>query len=140
MMLALSTRQPSAWAVFHAEKGIENRRWPWPHELPLPCRILIHASSALNEYDFGSAGIFGITGQWPPRAEALPLGAIVGAVTVSDCVVDHDSPWFAGPFGFVLETPALLPRPVPCRGQRGIWEIPADVEREVRELARGLRQ
>jgi hypothetical protein len=52
---------------------------------------------------------------------------------------DPDSPWFAGPFGYLLENPKQLPRPILCRGQRGLFEVPEQVEREVRAAAKELR-
>jgi hypothetical protein len=48
--------------------------------------------------------LFGVT-----VPEGLPLGGIVGAATLSDCVTCHPSDWFDGPFGFVMAKPRHLP-------------------------------
>jgi hypothetical protein len=32
------------------------------------------------------------------------------------------SPWFFGPFGYVVENGVLYERPIPCRGKLGFFE------------------
>ena len=46
----------------------------------------------------------------------------VGAVTLVDCVAEHASPWFVGPYGFVLDKPEALPF-VPLTGQLGFFAV-----------------
>lgn len=38
------------------------------------------------------------------------------------------SPWFFGPFGWILEEIRPLAEPVPCKGALGLWTVPAHVE------------
>ncbi len=41
--------------------------------------------------------------------QELRFGGIVGIVELVDCVSEHPSPWFEGPFGLVLRSPRPLP-------------------------------
>ena len=34
---------------------------------------------------------------------------IVGEVEITDCVTEHLSPWFTGPYGFLLRNARVLP-------------------------------
>jgi len=117
-VFALSIRQPFAWLIANGHKAVENRTWRTNYRGP----IAIHASAKpcpdLGYVCEEIAREFGIT--FPPEVE---LGGIVGVATLADCVTDSRSPWFSGPFGFVL-TDA---RPVPfveMPGALGIWRIP----------------
>lgn len=56
-----------------------------------------------------------------PLPPALETGGIVGAVTITDCITDSDSPWFDGPFGFVLTNAKTLTFK-PLRGRLGLFE------------------
>ena len=53
------------------------------------------------------------------RGIALPeqpnLGALVGEVDIIDCVSQRDSPWFIGPYGFLLANPLAYSQPIPYR-------------------------
>lgn len=140
-MLALSVTAPWAWAMFHLgqfNKDIENRSWAWWPKIPLPKRILIHASKnpRADDYQLAGACIYGICRVDLPPIHDLPHGGIVGAVTVTQCVTDHPSLWFGGPFGFVLTQHVALPRVVKCKGRQGLWPIGDDLEVQVRSTAR----
>lgn len=50
-----------------------------------------------------------------PPAGGMLRGGIVGSVEIVDCVRWCDSPWFGGPWGFVLRDPRPLPF-YSCRG------------------------
>ena len=58
-----------------------------------------------------------------PEIHEFERGGIVGAVTLVDCVAEHASPWFVGPYGFVLDKPEALPF-VPFTGQLGFFAVP----------------
>jgi hypothetical protein len=116
MTLALSVRQPFAWAIFHAGMDIENRDWPTLHR----GRLLIHASAVVRQEDYNSfqracqdqdhwlcQAV--MLGGGLPKKEDLPKGGLVGEVEVADCVTEHASPWFTGPYGFVLRDARVLP-------------------------------
>jgi len=101
---ALSIKQPYPHHIFHDGKDVENRDWPtrgrgW---------ILIHAGKKKDE---------------DPELIAehnMPLGGIVGAARITDCVTEMDSQWFFGKFGFVLRDAFPLPL-IPCKGQLGFY-------------------
>lgn len=137
-MKALTLREPWAWATMVAGKDMENRVWP----AKVRGTIAIHASGdALPAvYTAASAFIAGAVRkqgtrlfQMPPL-DKLPRNAIVGVVDIVDVVTSSDSPWFEGPFAFVLATPRPLPEPIPCDGKRRFFTLPKSVERKVRHL------
>lgn len=138
MMLALTIRQPWAWAIFNAHKDVENREWPWPRKRRLPHRILVHTSKTMTglEYDSGAQCIFQVSSIEVPAKDELPLGGIVGAVTVTGCVTHSESMWFGGAFGWTLEHPVALPRVIPCLGERGLWTVSGDIEADIRAAAK----
>ena len=117
-MRALSIRQPWAWLVVHGYKDIENRTW----SAGFRGRIYVHAGRRMVADDY--------PGQRQYIAEAgivipaeLPRGAIVGEVTISGCLSASESPWFCGPYGFILEDPVAYETPVPYRGQLGFFPV-----------------
>ena len=123
-MLALSIRQPWAYMILNCGKDIENRTW----STRVRGRVLIHAAKGMtmDEYYESCLFAFGID---PSIQERIPFlgeferGGIVGSVEIVDCVTRSDSPWFEGPFGFVLRDPIALPFR-PCRGALGFFEVP----------------
>jgi hypothetical protein len=115
-MKTLSVRQPYAWLIVAGFKAIENRTWSTTYRGPLQ----IHASQTLEADQIDKIEArFGIV---IDRA-ALHRGGIVGRVTLVDIVTRSTSPWFTGPFGWVLERPRLL-RFKPCRGELGLFDTP----------------
>lgn len=126
--LALSVRQPWAWAIIHAGKNIENRSWQAVnHGLRQRGRIAIHASKGMtrDEYEDARDHINGL-GHKCPEAHALKRGGIIGSVDVVDVVSESSSPWFFGPRGLVLQAPEPCEF-VPSMGQLGYFEwFPAD--------------
>jgi len=116
--LALSIRQPWAWAIIHAGKNIENRTWHTLYRGP----VLVHASRGRSSPDEWTAAFalvrkFGCFTKTPPD---FPQGGIIGQVEIVDCVTHSLSPWFGGPYGFVLRNPKPLPFR-PCRGALGFF-------------------
>lgn len=120
--LALSVRQPWAWAIIHGGKVIENRTVGSIRAGKMDLRrIAIHAASGMRkaEYDWAVWRMDQDRVQVPHPA-VLPRGAIIGAVDVVDIVTESDSPWFGGPCGLVLENPAACD-PIPCTGALGYF-------------------
>ncbi|WP_262031807.1 ASCH domain-containing protein [Microvirga sp. Mcv34] len=116
MTVALSVRQPFAWAIFHAGMDVDNRDWP----TQLRGRVLIHATATVRQEDYNAfqracrnpehwlcQAILQSGGL--PRKEDLLRGGILGEVEIADCVTEHPSPWFTGPYGFVLRNPQIMP-------------------------------
>lgn len=118
---ALSIRQPWAWLILHSGKDIENRTWRTKYRGP----FLIHASKCMTKADYHNCQEFcrSLFGRdvLPPHWE-MPQGGIVGEVTLVDCVESSPSPWFCGPYGFVLSDPKSLPFDA-CRGTLGFFML-----------------
>lgn len=121
--LALSVRQPWAWAIVARYKTIENRSAGSIAVGGMTTgRIAIHAAAGLKRDEFQ-------WGHWRlhrhgvrcPHPTDLPRGAIIGAVDVVDIVSDSDSEWFGGAMGLVLEN-AETCAAIPCQGALGYFE------------------
>lgn len=103
--IALSVRQPWAWAIVHAGKDIENRSSAAVAKGGMIAgrRIAIHASKGMTRAEYESAREFmreiGVT--CPPPAVLL-RGGIIGSVLVTDIVRASASAWWMGPRGLVL--------------------------------------
>ena len=127
MTLALSIRQPWASLILLAGKDIENRTW----EARVRGPILIHAAKGMTKREYldamdfadanGTCKIGHLLDAFEP--ENLPRGGIIGSANLVGCVQRSDSPWFQGPYGFVLREPKPLPF-VPLRGQLGFFDVP----------------
>src|SRR4051794_40815165 len=131
-MKALSIHQPWAWAILHAGKAVENRSWPTRHRGPL----LVHASRSRASYERETLAdwpaLYGVT---LPSVESLAFGALVGTMTVTDCVradpqrpafvpgVGPD-PWAEGPWLWLLAEPVAFAAPVAYRGAQQLFEVP----------------
>ena len=130
---ALTIRQPWAWAVVHAGKDVENRRWQTSYRGPL----LIHA--AKGDDPGGAARILwtmadpGAFGQ--PRAAFQARGAIIGMAYLADILTDSPSRW-AQPhrFHWILEFPEPVDPPVSCSGMPGLWTPPPAATEAVAHL------
>ncbi|MEL6735301.1 MAG: hypothetical protein AAFO98_05405 [Pseudomonadota bacterium] len=128
--LALSVRQPWAWAIIHGGKVIENRTLGAIRSGNMDCRtICIHAATGMREKEYRWA-------VWKlqqidvtlPRPDELIRGGIIGTVDVVDIVIKETCPkshtsWFGGPYGLVLENPQSV-QPIPAIGALGYfkWE------------------
>lgn len=132
----LSIRQPWAWLIVNGHKNIENRSWLTHYRGP----VLIHAGIRTENYlEVRDHVRFlipidiheGVLSQMPERRE-LHTGGIVGIATITDCVMESDSPWFGGRYGYVLQDARPLPF-VPMKGQLGIFNPPPGVLAEIRK-------
>lgn len=116
-MKALSIRQPWAWLILNAGKDIENRNW----QTKLRGRVLIHASKGMTRAEYENAECVANSVLIPPF-EILERGGIVGSVEIVDCVTDSESPWFFGPYGFVLRDPQIIPF-MAYKGQLSFFDV-----------------
>lgn len=118
--LALSVQQPWAYLIVHGFKPVENRTWG----TRLRGRIGIHAGKKFDADGYAWVQLhlpaLGMTPADLPPPAAFERGGIVGAATLAGCVTESDSPWFFGPFGFVLEDPEPLAL-IECPGRLGFF-------------------
>ena len=134
-LLALSVRQPWAHAIVHLGKDLENRSRSLGHR----GLLLIHASAVVTRQEYDAARLFmldqGLPAHQLPTLSALKVGGIVGAVEVTDCVAESDSPWWMGPRALVLRSARPLPF-MPCKGTVAplFWRPPADIVERARSL------
>ena len=120
--IALSVRQPWAWAIIHAGKDIENRSAAAIRH-GMTCRpIAIHAAKGITQREYADASDFmAEIGIACPRPDLLTRGAVIGLATVTDIVADSPSPWWMGPRGLVL-TDARPVAPIPATGALGYFQ------------------
>ena len=127
-MLALSIRQPWAYLIVHAGKDVENRSWP----TQVRGDVLIHAAQQMTWRDYDEGRLF--CDSLPPLT--LPAdfsfppfvflmgrcGGIVGEMHLVDCVKVSISPWFCGPYGFVIDS--AMSRPFePLKGSLKFFKV-----------------
>lgn len=122
-MIALSIRQPWAWLILNGAKDIENRDW----KTNFRGRVLLHVGKVMtrSEYEDGlnHFRFYGDPHIDLPPMDQLVRGGFVGAVDIVDCVEHSESPWFFGPFGFVLRNPTPMPF-MPWKGKLGFFNVP----------------
>lgn len=120
---ALSIRQPWAWLILNGGQNVENRSWATSHR----GRFLIHAASIMTHDGYSSAAQFARSqGIEVPPFEELARGGIIGSVELVDCVSCHESPWYRGEIGYVLQNPELLPF-TPLQGAQRFFDVPAEL-------------
>lgn len=113
---ALSIRQPWAWLIANGIKRIENRKWSTSFRGP----FFVHAGKGFDHqaYEWITKTMsFEI-----PEPKSYALGGIVGKAEIIDCVKQHPSKWFFGPYGFVLTDASPLPF-IPLKGQLGFFMV-----------------
>jgi len=128
--MALSIRQPWAWAIINAGKDIENRDWATRFRGP----VCIHAAKGMTRNEYSDANYFiqkaigavdqGWLDKWhgvTASPQRLTFGGIIGRADIVGCVDASESPWFMGTYGFVLTNV----RPVdfiPVKGALGFFD------------------
>ena len=128
-MKAISIQQPWAWAIMHAGKDIENRAWSTTYR----GEVAIHATRLQESWRLPR-------GVQEPLPGELVQGALLGVVDLVDVVTRSSSAWFTGPVGFLLSNPRPLPRPIPCKGNLRIWQLPTHLATAMRtKMAGALR-
>jgi hypothetical protein len=128
-MKALTLFRPWDILIGRGIKKIENRPWAPGRRLAAGERFAIHAGKHFDENCIAMAQHLGVpvslfTGK-------VAESAITAVVTYAGVVTESEDEWFFGPFGWILESPITLDRPVPCRGALGLWTVPPLLEMEV---------
>ena len=111
-MKALSIQQPWAWLIVNGLKEIENRIWYTKYR----GKFYIHASKT-----FDIEGYELLKNKSLPTKNQFKLGGIIGIAEIIDCVIESDSPWFSGPYGFVIRNAQSIEFK-PCRGRLKFFE------------------
>lgn len=152
-MPALSIPQPLAWATIFAGRRIDNRPWGLTYRGP----VLPHAAPSWDDgaafYAQRRAQMLGIE---PPHWTTMPLGAIIGRATITDCFgIDEartsralafdQRAWATGPFCVALDDVEAC-EPVSYPGGSGFFEVPDHLAAALRfyeptmpEMARMVR-
>jgi hypothetical protein len=158
-MKAISLTQPWASLIAIGAKTIETRSWPTRYRGP----IAIHAARSFPAWardgcwdepfrsvltnaglvDFG--GDATLSHHAVGRFSRLPLGAVVSvavlvgvrpAEEVRDAIPPREQrfgDYSDDRFAWELRDVLALPAPVSCRGALGIWELPPEASRAVRD-------
>lgn len=157
---ALSVRQPWAWAIVTQGKDVENRSRATAYRgmIAIHASLTIDEGHLPTRTPEGRAAAqaldaMGGRGNWwnpahhvPSRMHESPpaglaVGAIVGVATLIGCHNEATesprnscSPWGQpDQYHWWLANAQPLAEPVPCRGALGLWRLPEDVEKAVRE-------
>ncbi len=136
MLKALSVKQPWAFLLALGIKDVENRVWPTAFR----GELLIHASKSIDPH----AEVALCLNEHPVTGapDCLPkdiynafrngsrggtaYGGIIAIVEIVDCVTASSSPWFTGPYGFVVRNARVLPF-TPLRGQQRFFNVAVPV-------------
>ena len=142
-MKVLSMTQPWASIVIMGLKFYETRgRYTSYRGL-----LLIHATKTPDNYFLTSTTgrKYALNDIWP-NGEGLPLGSIIGATTLVDCVPTYPLPpdlsetdydfgnWDLGRKAWQLTNIIEFKEPIPCRGSLILWTPPADVTTRILEV------
>ena len=147
-MKAITLRHPWAFAVQRLGKTVENRTWEPPRHL-IGQYIAIHGGAvpkgearveceAEAEYILteiltmeGMALLSEARQNWLyHQAHTISvkdwiIPGIVAVAKLEVAVTKSDSPWFFGPYGWVLSDVTPLETPIPHRGAQGFWPVSA---------------
>jgi len=151
MIRGLSLWQPWASLIAIGAKLYETRSWSTPYR----GELAIHATKVFPAEArelCGQAPFFGALQAAKERPfDPLPRGAIVAVAEIIACYPTEGialTQWWdaktahreiafgdysEGRWAWVLKNIRRLSRSVPCRGAQGLWIVPADVERQIRE-------
>ena len=115
----MSIRQPWAYLITQGSKDIhENRSRRTRYRGP----FLVHASLKVDKKGC-------LAHRLDPSK--LQTGGVVGIAEIVDCVQEHPSKWFVGPYGFVLKNRRPLPF-VKWRGALGLLDAPTQLLRRIK--------
>jgi hypothetical protein len=109
-MKVLTVRQPWASLIVEGFKDVENRSWATTFR----GKLGIHAAARYNHAAVDKCADL--------LDDPPPLGALIGSVTLVDCVQGFSSEW-AEPemWHWVLTEPKKLVRPRWMPGRLGLW-------------------
>lgn len=141
---SLSIKQPWLWLIMHG-KTVENRVWRTTYRGPLvlhssakaewtevlEAELLIRARNLpikLARTTLSKCAGGNRVTEWPAE---WPLGKLCCLCYLVDCVHEHPSPYFVGPYGLALKNIIPLPEPIPMRGHLRIRPLDAMFQRMI---------
>jgi len=119
-MKTLTIKNPWSYLIFHG-KDVENRTWRTNYRGD----ILIHSAKKWSyDYQYLLDHIPYASEYVNNNHKELLCGAIIGKVTIIDCINDSNSVWAQKDYWhWILKNPILFDKPIPnIRGQLGLWE------------------
>lgn len=120
----LTICQPWAALVMSGAKRVENRSWPTTYR----GLLWIHAGAS-RKWLGELRGRRLPDGSPVPAVRLLTFGAVLGHVTLVDCVpirkLEGRDPWAFGPWCWLLADPVPLVQPYACKGALSLWTPPA---------------
>ena len=132
-MKALSIRQPWAYFILTGQKPIENRTWSTNYRGPLVIHAGLRPAKNYNEVlaptarALNSPALFleAAAGASPEctLTTACRRGYLLGIVDLVAVCEESTSPWFQGPYGWVVVNPRLI-EPIPYKGRLGLFDVP----------------
>jgi hypothetical protein len=117
---AVTVHRPWGHAIAHLGKPVENRNYRC--HLPIGTLIAIHNGA---EWDYPALAMVKEIAQQPDLKLTYntdPAMFVIAIARFGGNVTEHESPWFFGPYGWLLEDVTLI-EPVFCRGQQRIWHL-----------------
>lgn len=125
-MRAVTLQQPMAHAVLHLGKNVENRSQWTPWRRISGETVAVHGGAAWSRVYADE--VQGVCGQ-RLEADMVVAGALLGVVDVTGMHWEQGgccAPWGRrNSLHVLLANARPLPQPIPCRGQLGIWHVPA---------------
>lgn len=134
-----------------AEKQIETRSWPTKYR----GWMAIHAAKDESVYwdALQDSSLKQAVNRYLPQSVPPEFGAIIGLVNLIDvwsvsCTyllpyLKVGYKWHrrnlsfgdysAGRFGWIFNRHIQLTEPIPCKGAQGLWNLPPDVEQQLKE-------
>lgn len=140
---AISIQNPWSYLIARGMKDVENRSRKTSFRGP----VAIHAGRIFdrdarqdlidNRHPVTGEDHFFINGlpkDFMDMASGHFNGGIIGVAEVVDCVTEHPSPWFQGPYGYVISNAREVPF-IPSPGELGFFDWRAAIERHERRMA-----
>jgi len=125
-MKALSVKNPWAWLIVKGYKDVENRT----RRTSYRGRILIHISKQFDWTIRCYPSLNGYALEFDACNAHDLSQAIIGEVTIVDCVEGYKSKW-AEPncWNWVLSDPVLYAEPIlNIKGRLGLWEYSKEIK------------
>jgi len=119
-MKVFTVHQPWATLIVTGIRNVEDRSWRTDYR----GRLGIHAGLYPDQDALDAYGHL--------LDEDPPLGALIGSVTLVDCIKDSNKWSSPGPWHWILADPEKLAHPRQMPGQPGLWETPCECDLERR--------